>query len=75
MSPVKLSTATWADHGERGVGGASAMMAKSCSVIMGKAGVAVQVGPSLGNLMDMDERAGEADMIQQWRGLSWYGQL
>ena len=75
MSPVKLSTATWADRGERGVGCASAMMAKSCSVMMGKAGVAVRVGPSLGNLMDMDERAGEADMFQRWRGLSWYGQL
>ena len=38
-------------------------MAESCLVVMGKAGVAVRVGPSLGNSTDMDERAGEADML------------
>ena len=62
VSPVKLSAATWVDRGERGAGGTSAIMAESCSVVMGKAGVVVQVGPSLGDLTDMDKRAGKADM-------------
>ena len=63
MSPVKLSAATWADHRERGAGGTSAITAKSCSVVMGKAGVAAWVGPSLGDLTNMEEQAGEADMF------------
>ena len=75
MSPVKLSAATWADHGERGVGGTSAIMAESCSVVMGKAGVVARVGPSLGDSTDMEEWAGEADMFYWWQGLLWYGQL
>ena len=62
MSPVKLSAATWVDRGERGAGGTSAIMAESCSVVMGKAGVVVRVGPSLGDLTDMDKQAGKADM-------------
>ena len=63
VSPVNWSAATWADRGERGAGGASAIMAESCSVVMGKAGVVARVGFSLGNSTDMDERAGEADMF------------
>ena len=63
VSPVNWSAATWADRGKRGAGSASAIMAESCSVVMGKAGVATQVGPSLGDSTDMDERAGEADMF------------
>ena len=42
---------------------------------MGKAGVLTRVGPSLGDSTDMDEKAGEADMVYRRRGLSWYGQL
>ena len=45
------------------MGGASAIMADNCSVVMGKAGVAARVGPSLGDSTDMDEWAGEADML------------
>ena len=63
VSPVNCSAHTEAERGERGTGGASAIMAKSCSVVMGKAGVAVRVGPSLGDSMNMDEWAGEADML------------
>ena len=63
VSPVNCSVHTWAERGERGVGGASAIMAESCLVEMGKAGVATWVGPSLGNSTDMDEWAGEADMF------------
>ena len=63
MSPVNWSAATWVDRGERGAGGASAIMAESCSVVMGKAGVVARVGPSSGDSMDMEERAGEADMF------------
>ena len=63
VSPVKLSAATYIDRSERGAGGASAIMAESCSVVMGKAGVVVWVGPSLGNSTDMEEWAGEADMF------------
>ena len=63
VSPVNWSVATWANCGERGAGGASAIMAESCLVVIGKAGVVVQVGPSLGNSTDMDEWAGEADML------------
>ena len=63
VSPVNCLAATWADCGERGAGGTSAIMAESCSVVMGKVGVAVWVGPSLGDSTDMDERAGEADMF------------
>ena len=63
MSPVNWSAATWADHGERGAGGTSDIMAESCSVVMGKAGVAARVGPSSGDSTDMDEWAGEADML------------
>ena len=44
------------------MGGASAIMAPSCCTVIGKAGVLTQVGPSLGDSMDMDEWAGEADM-------------
>ena len=51
------------ERGERGAGGTSAIMAESCSVVMGKAGVATRVGPSLGDSTDMDERAGDADML------------
>ena len=55
VSLVKLLATTWADCGERGAGGASAMMAKSCLVVREKAGVVGWVGPSLGDSMDMDE--------------------
>ena len=51
------------DHGERGAGSASAIMAESCSVVMGKARVAGRVGPSLDDSTDMDEQVGEADML------------
>ena len=63
MSPVNCSAQTWAERGERGAGSASAIMAESCSVVMGKVRVVGQVGPSLGDSTDMDERAGEADML------------
>ena len=63
VSPVKLSAATCTDRSERGVGSASAIMAESWSVVMGKAGVVAWVGPSSGNSMDMEEQAGEADML------------
>ena len=63
VSPVNWSAQAWAERGERGAGGTSAIMAESCSVVMGKAGVATQVGPSLGDSIDMDEWAGEADML------------
>ena len=54
---------TSVDRGERGTGSASAIMADSCSVVMGKAGVVTRVGPSLGDSTDMDEWAGDADML------------
>ena len=63
VSPVNWSVATWADRGKRGAGSASAIMAESCSVVMGKAGVAAWVSPSLGDSTDMDEQVGEADMF------------
>ena len=63
LNTVKLSATTWVDRGERGAGGTSAIMAKSCSVVMGKAGVAAQVGPLLGDLTDMEEWVGEADIF------------
>ena len=63
VSPVNWSAATWVDRGKRGVGGASAIMAESCSVVMGKAGVVGWVGPSLGDSTDMDKWAGDADMF------------
>ena len=63
VSPVNCSAQTWVERGERGAGGTSAIMAESCSVVMGKAGVATRVGPSLGDSTDMDERAGDADML------------
>ena len=55
VSPSNWSAQAWADRGERGTGGALAIMAESCSTMMGKAGVLMQVGPSLGDSMDMDE--------------------
>ena len=63
VSPVNWSAVTWADHGEREAGGASAITAKSCSVVIGKAGVVAWVGPLLGDSTDMDKWAGEADMF------------
>ena len=63
VSPVNWSVATCADRGERGAGGASAIMAESCSVVMGKAGVVARVGPSSGDSTDMDEWAGEANIF------------
>ena len=63
VSPLNWSAHAWVECGERGTGGASAIMAPSCSVVMGKAGVLIRVGPSLGDSMDMDERAGKADMV------------
>ena len=63
VSSVNCSAQTWAEHGERGAGGASAIMAESCSVVIGKTGVVARVGPSLGDSTDMDDRAGEADML------------
>ena len=55
VSPSNWSAQAWADHGERGTGSASAIMAESCSTVIGKARVLTRVGPSLGDSMDMDE--------------------
>ena len=63
VSPSNWSAQAWADRGERGTGGASAIMAPSCWAEIGKVGVLVHVRPSLGDSMDMEERAGEADML------------
>ena len=63
VSPSNWSAQAWAERGERGTGGASAIMAESCSTVIGKAGVLTRVGPSLGDSMDMDEWAGKADMF------------
>ena len=63
VSPSNWSAHAWAEHGERGTGGALAIMAPSCSTVMGKAGVLIRVGPSLGDSMDIDKWAGEADMF------------
>ena len=43
------------DQGERGVGSASAIMAMSCSVVMGKGNVVGWTGPSFRDSRDMGD--------------------